>query len=113
MKRGYIALGIIAAICLLSYFATSAVVVRAEKLEQLARAACTDEKSIQTMADEWESSRNFFSFFVSHTHLEPIDYRIDGLDYVSKDERQESCAEVVAYAKEIKELIALSLYNIF
>ncbi len=113
MKRGYIALGIIAAISLLSYFATNAVATRAEKLEQLAKAACTDEKSIQAMTDEWESSRNFFSFFVSHAHLEPIDYRTEGLDYVSKDERQESCAEIVAYAKEIKELISLSLYNVF
>lgn len=113
MKRGYIALGIIAAICLLSYFATNAVAVRAEKLEQLAKAASSDEKNIQAMEDEWKSSRNFFSFFVSHAHLEPIDYRIDGLDYVSKDERQESCAEVIAYAKEIKELISLSLYNVF
>lgn len=113
MKRGYIALGIIAAICLLSYVVTGAVDSKAERLEQLAKAACTDEKYIEAMTDEWEKSRDFFSFFVSHTHLEPIDYRIDGLDYVAEDERLESCAEIVAYAKEIRELISLSFYNVF
>ena len=60
-----------------------------------------------------EEQQKLFSLFVSHEHLEPIDYRIDGLDYVSKDERQESCAEVMAYAKEIRELIQLSFYNVF
>ncbi len=113
MKRGYIALGIIAAICLLSYFVTSSIGTRAAKLEQLARAACENEEYIDDMTAEWEKSRDFFSYFISHAHLEPIDYRIDGLDYVSKDERLESCAEIIAYAKELSELVSLLLYNVF
>lgn len=113
MKRGYLALSIIASICLLSYFVTSNVSERAENLARLAQAACENRSNIENMVNEWKESRDFFSFFVSHNHLEPIDYRIDSMPFVSKDEQQESCAEIVAYANEIKDLISLSFYNVF
>lgn len=113
MKRGYIALGIIAAIALLSGFATSAVTARADKLEQLAAAACKNEEYIDDMQAEWEKNREFFSCFISHMHLEPIDYRIEGLDYVGKDEKIKRCTEITACAKELSELFSLSLFNIF
>ncbi|MBQ2812737.1 MAG: hypothetical protein IKK49_00595 [Clostridia bacterium] len=113
MNRGIIALVIIAAIGLLSVLAGNEVIDRAAALKEAALYACEDEKFIGPLKDSWEQNKDFFSLFVSHVHLEPIDQRINSIDYVSRDEIEESCAEIIAFADEIGELVKPSLYNVF
>ena len=113
MKRGIIALILIAAIGVLSFSASKAVIEKADKLESAAQEACKNEQYIEQLKTVWEDNKDFFSLFVSHIHLEPIDERIDSIELVTSDEVKESCAEIVAYAEEIGELMKPSVYNIF
>ena len=113
MKRGIIALVLVALIGVMSFFTSRAVIRKADELKATALSACENEEYIEPLKNIWEENRSFFSLFVSHIHLEPIDERIDSIDLVTPDEVRESCAEIVAYAEEIGELMKPSVYNIF
>ena len=113
MKRGIIALILIAAIALLSFIASSRVIEKADELRKVALCACESDEYIEPLKKIWKENRNFFSLFVSHVHLEPIDERIDSIELVTPDEIKESCAEIVAYAEELGELMKPSVYNVF
>ncbi len=113
MKRGIIALILIALIGVMAFFTSKAVIKKAEELKTAALSACESDEYIEPLKNIWEESRSFFSLFVSHIHLEPIDERIDSIELVTPDELKESCAEIVAFAKEIGELMKPSVYNIF
>lgn len=113
MKRGIIALILIAAIGVFSFSASKAVIEKADELESAAQAACKNEQYIEQLKDVWEDNKDFFSLFVSHIHLEPIDQRLNSIELVTPDEITESCAEIAAFAEEIGELMKPTLYNVF
>lgn len=113
MKRGIIALVLIAAIITMSFLASKSVIAKADEIETAAQAACENTENTKTLKTVWENNKNFISLFVGHTHLEPIDLRLNSIELMTPDEIKESCAEIVAYAEEISELMKPSLYNIF
>lgn len=113
MKRGIIALVLIAAIITMSFLASKAVIAKADEIKAAAQAACESKESPEALKAIWEKNKNFISLFVGHTHLEPIDLRLNSIALVTPDEIKESCAEIVAYAEEIGELMKPSVYNIF
>ena len=113
MKRGIIALVLIAAIIAMSFLASKAVTAKADEIETAAQAACESKESTKALKAVWEKNKKFISLFVGHTHLEPIDLRLSSIELMTPDEIKESCAEIVAYAEEIRELMKPSVYNIF
>lgn len=113
MKRGITAAIILIAVFLISFAATKIITVKAEDLVELTKEVYSGKQSIETLQAEWKKQMNWFSLFLAHSHLDPIETAIEELAYISEEEKEKNYAQLIAELDGIAGHISLSLYTVF
>ena len=113
MKRGITAAIILIAVFLLALASTKIITVKAENLVELTKEVYSGKQSIETLQTEWKKQMNWFSLFLAHSHLDPIETAIEELGYISEEEKEKNFAQLAAELGGIAEHISLSLYTVF
>ncbi len=113
MKRCIAAVVILVLVICASLTTAKIINTKADSMLELTRQVYSQNEGSEKLKDEWKKSSIWFSLLIDHGHLEPISAKISELEYLSEEDKQENCAQLLAQLQEIKEHIAFSLYTVF
>ncbi len=113
MKRGSVALIILAFIIVLGVTVNTVIVQKAQNLQSCADAAANDKANLTALEKEWKKQKIFFLVFADYNSIDSIDKGIAALRYADEDSYRFLCFQTAYDFALLAEETALSFGNVF
>lgn len=113
MKRGLIAVILLALIVTTAAISSVVLTKRLDTLSSLAENALGSEENAKKLEDGWEKNRVLFSVFIGHNHFEQLNADACALKYLEGEEYRTVCADIIVRLDELKDHVSFSIGNLF